>query len=81
MPTLTPAGKAVGFAVASLSWLPVAVVVLTLARGLGLPQEAEHWLPLAVSAPCGLPLALAWLALRRAAGGGRPGWPSPCWDR
>ena len=66
MPTLTPTGKALGFAVVSLSWLPVAVVVLTLARGLGLPQEAGHWLPLAVSAPCGMSLALAWLALRRA---------------
>ena len=73
MPALTPAGKALGFAVASLSWLPAAVVVLTLARGLGLPQEAGHWLPLAVSAPCGLPLALAWLALQRA-GRRRAAW-------
>ncbi len=62
-----------GFAAASLLWLPAGIVVLTLLRGFGLPTEADSWLLLAVTAPCGLPLALAWLALRRA------GWRRTAW--
>ena len=66
-------GRLLGFAAASLSWLPAGIVVLTLARGFGLPSDADSWLLLAVTAPCGLPLALAWLALRRA------GWRRTAW--
>ena len=58
--------RLLGFAAASLLWLPAGIVLLTLIRGFGLPPEADSWLLLAVTAPCGLPLALAWLALRRA---------------
>ena len=66
-------GRLLGFAAASLLWLPAGIVVLTLVRGFGLPPEAQDWLALAVTAPCGLPLALAWLALRRA------GWIRTAW--
>ena len=66
-------GRLLGFAAASLLWLPTGIVVLTLVRGFGLPPEADSWLQLAVTAPCGLPLALAWLALRRA------GWRRTAW--
>ena len=69
----TTRGRLLAFAAASLSWLPAGIVLLTLARGFGLPPEADSWLLLAVTAPCGLPLALAWLALRRA------GWRRTAW--
>ncbi|MCY4003830.1 MAG: hypothetical protein OXF33_09025 [Rhodospirillales bacterium] len=72
MPQLT-GRRILGFAAASLLWLPAGIVVLTLARGFALPPDAGSWLLLAVTAPCGLPLALAWLALRRA------GWKRTAW--
>ena len=65
--------RRLGFAAASLLWLPAGIVVLTLVRGFGLPPEAHSWLLLAVTAPCGLPLALAWLALHSA------GWRRAAW--
>ena len=66
-------GRLLGFAAASLLWLPAGIVALTLVRGFGLPPETDSWLLLAVTAPCGLPLALAWLALRSA------GWRRIAW--
>jgi len=72
MPQLT-GRRLLGFAAASLLWLPAGIVLLTLVRGFGLPPEADSWLLLAVTAPCGLPLALAWLALQRA------GWRRTAW--
>ena len=65
--------RLLGFAAASLLWLPAGIVLLTLTRGFGLPPEADSWLLLAVTAPCGMPLALAWLALQRA------GWRRTAW--
>lgn len=73
MPPLTTMGRLFGFAAFALLWLPAGVVALTLVRGAVPPAQAESWLQLAVTAPCGLPLALAWRALRRA------GWRSAAW--
>ena len=70
MPPLT-LGRLVAFAAFALLWLPGGIVVFALIRGSVPPLEA--WLQLAVTAPCGLPLALAWLALRRA------GWRRTAW--
>ena len=66
-------GRLLGFAAISLLWLPAGIVVLALVRGFGLPPDADSWQQLAVTAPCGLPLALAWLALHRA------GWNRTAW--
>ena len=66
-------GQLLGFVAAALLWLPAGIVVLTLVRGFGLAAEADSWLLLAVTGPCGLPLALAWLALLRA------GWRRTAW--
>lgn len=49
-----PTRGLLGFAAASLSWLPAGIVVLSLLPGFGLPPEADSWLLLAVTAPCGL---------------------------
>lgn len=73
MPPLTTMGQLFGFAVFALLWLPAGIVALTLVRGFALPAQAADWLQLAVTAPCGLPLALAWRALRRA------GWRPAAW--
>ena len=74
-------GRLLEFAAASLLWLPAGIVVLTLVRGFGLPPDADSWQQLAVTAPCGLPLAIAWLALQRA-GWKRTAWTvSPFWAR
>lgn len=66
-------GHLVAFAVFALLWLPAGIVVLTLLRGAVPPADAEIWLQLAVTVPSGLPLALAWLALRRG------GWRRTAW--
>lgn len=66
-------GRAIGFTALGLMWLPAGIAVLTLIRGVLPPAQAESWLELAVTAPCGLPLALAWLALHRA------GWRRTAW--
>ena len=53
------------FLVPALLWLPAGIVVFTLVRGIVPPMDAGAWLQLAATAPCGLPLALAWQRLRR----------------
>ncbi len=70
MAPLTRMARPVGFAAFALLWLPAGIVALTLVRGFALPAQAADWLQLAITAPCGLPLAFAWRALRRA--GRRP---------
>lgn len=49
----------------ALLWLPTGIVVFTLVRGIVPPRDANAWLQLAATAPCGLPLALAWRRLRK----------------
>lgn len=58
------------FWLAALLWVPLGIAVTAVVRGFGLPLEPQAWLPLLVIAPCGLPLAFAWSALR---GLGYPG--------
>ncbi len=52
------------FWLAALFWLPVGIAATAVIRGFGLPLEPQAWLQLLVIAPCGLPLAFAWSALR-----------------
>ncbi len=68
MPVLTPSVLArLVFGVFSLAWLPAGVAVIVAVRGTPWPVEFYAWLPLAMAAPCGLPLALAWYRLRQTA--------------
>lgn len=60
----------VRFWLAALLWVPIGVAATAVVRGFGLPLEPQAWLSLLVTAPCGLPLAFAWSALR---GLGYPG--------
>ena len=48
----------------SLVWLPAGIVATAAFRGTGLPVEPQAWLTLVITAPCGLPLALACRRLR-----------------
>ena len=58
------------FWLAALLWVPIGIAATAVVRGFGLPLEPQAWLSLLVIAPCGLPLAFAWSALR---GLGYPG--------
>ena len=53
------------FWLAALLWVPMGIAATAVIRGFGLPLEPQAWLSLLVIAPCGLPLAFAWSALRR----------------
>ena len=52
------------FWLAALLWVPIGIAATAVMRGFGLPLEPQAWLSLLVIAPCGLPLAFAWSALR-----------------
>ena len=68
MPVLIPPVLArLAFGVFSLAWLPAGIVAAAAVSGTPWPVELDAWLPFAVTAPCGLPLALAWHRLRRTA--------------
>lgn len=75
-----PFGSARKFWGLSLLWLPLGIVVVSLARGVGPPitPETLFMLPaallsLAFTAPCGLPLALACRRIWRT-GSSRAAW-------
>ena len=59
------------FLPAALLWLPAGVAAATLARIF--PVDGGQWWAPVAAMPCGLPLAGAWLALRRA------GWTGTAW--
>ena len=61
------------FYLLALLWLPVAIVVSALVRGLGIPPEPQALLSLLVVAPAGLPLAFACRLLHR------KGFPLTAW--
>ena len=61
------------FLPAALLWLPAGVAAALLARIFPLPVDAGQWWVPVAAMPCGLPLAGAWLALRRA------GWRGTAW--
>ena len=63
MPTIT---RRPAFGLLALSWLPVGIAATALVRGMPCPVEPSAWLSLVVTAPCGLPLALACRRLWRA---------------
>ena len=75
-----PFGSEGKFWLLSLAWLPAGIVAVSLARGVAPPLTPEtlFMLPvalmsLAVTAPCGLPLALAFRGIWRT-GATRPAW-------
>lgn len=77
-----PFGSAGTFWVLSLAWLPAGIVMISLARGVAPPITPETLfmfpaalLSLAVTAPCGLPLALAFRQIWRT-GSTRAAWTS-----
>lgn len=70
MPTIT---RRLAFGLLALLWLPVGIAATALVRGMPWPVEPHAWLSLVVTAPCGLPLALACLRLRRI------GYPGTAW--
>ena len=70
MPTIT---RRLAFGLLSLLWLPAGIAATALVRGLPWPVELYAWLSLAVTAPCGLPLALVCGRLRRT------GYPGTAW--
>ena len=77
-----PFGSTGKFWLLALAWLPAGIVVVSLARGVAPPitPEALFMLPvallsLAVTAPCGLPLALAFRRIWRT-GSTRAAWTS-----
>lgn len=77
-----PFGSAGRFWLLSLAWLPAGIVAVSLARGVAPPLTPATLfmlpvalLSLAVTAPCGLPLALAFRAIWRT-GSTRAGWTS-----
>lgn len=61
------------FLPAALLWLPAGVAAALLAQIFPLPVDAGQWWVAVAAMPCGLPLAGAWLALRRA------GWRGTAW--
>ncbi len=78
--TNQPFGSAGAFWALALVWLPAGIVAVSLARGVAPPitPETVAMLPealrsLAVTAPFGLPLALAFRAIRRT-GSTRAAW-------
>ena len=75
-----PFGSAGKFWLLSLAWLPAGIIAVSLSRGVAPPLTPEtlFMLPvalmsLAVTAPCGLPLALAFRAIWRT-GSTRAAW-------
>lgn len=77
-----PLGSAGKFWLLSLVWLPAGIIVVSLSRGVAPPitPETLFMLPvallsLAVTAPCGLPLALAFRKIWRT-GSTRAAWTS-----
>lgn len=52
------------FALFSLLWLPIGVIVIGLSQGIPVPIAASEWLLLALTAPLGFPLAFACQKLR-----------------
>ena len=62
--TVTSRGR--GFVLFSLFWLPAGLVAVSAVRGMPVITllEPQAWLSLAMIAPCGLPLALAWKKIR-----------------
>lgn len=70
MPTIT---RRLAFGLLSLLWLPAGIAATALVRGMPWPVEPYAWLSLVVTAPCGLPLALACRRLRRT------GYPGTAW--
>ena len=70
MPTRT---SRLTFGLLALSWLPAGIAATALVRGMPWPVEPSAWLSLVVTAPCGLPLALACRRLRRT------GYPGTAW--
>ena len=60
MPTIT---RRLAFGLLALAWLPVGIAATAPVRGMPWPVELHVWLSLVVTAPCGLPLALACLRL------------------
>ena len=75
-----PFGSAGKFWVLSLAWLPAGILVASLSRGMAPPitPETLFMLPmalmsLAITAPCGLPLALAFRKIWRM-GSTRAAW-------
>lgn len=78
--TEQPFGSAGKFWLLSFAWLPAGIVAVSLARGVAPPLTPEtlFMLPvalmsLAVTAPCGLPLALAFRGIWRT-GSTRAAW-------
>ena len=66
------------FGLLALLWLPAGIAATALVRGISLPMEPYAWLSsfvamAVVTAPCGLPLALACLRLWRT------GYPGTAW--
>ena len=61
------------FGLLALLWLPTGIAATTLGRGIPWPMAPSAWLSLVVTAPCGLPLALACLRLWRI------GYPGTAW--
>ncbi len=70
MPTIT---RRLAFGLLALLWLPVGIATTTPVRSMPWPVELHAWLSLVVTAPCGLPLALACLRLRWI------GYPGTAW--
>lgn len=77
-----PFGSAGKFWLLALAWLPAGIVAVSLARGVAPPISPETLfmlpvalLSLAVTAPCGLPLALAFRGIWRT-GSTRAAWTS-----
>ena len=62
MPTIM---RRLTFGLLTLLWLPAGIAATAPIRGMPWPVEPSAWLSLVVTAPCGLPLALACLRLRR----------------
>lgn len=78
MPTIT---RRLAFGLLALLWLPVGIAATALVRGMPWPVGSSAWLSFLamavatapVTAPCGLPLALACLGLQRI------GYPGTAW--
>ena len=70
MPTIT---RRLAFGLLAVLWLPVGIAATAPVRSMPWPVELHAWLSLVVTAPCGLPLALACLRLRRI------GYPGTAW--
>jgi len=70
MPTIT---RRLTFGLLALLWLPAGIAATALVRGMPWPVELHAWPSLVVTAPCGLPLAVACLRLWRT------GCPGTAW--